>query len=167
MRFLAFGLLAMVTLAISSNAGTEVPGPQRVEVMVESGPPVVEQTAQPGITCQGQRWEAYEVEEPVTLMRRVKKWRLVSYPIAVPDPGPMPQEQIISEPVITTIQQRSVIDCPPCEVLQYQPQVQYQTQYQPQPMVNVQTQTNCPDGNCVQGAGTRQRRGLFGGFFRR
>ena len=173
MRYLMMGLLGLVTLAVSSDASPD--GPERA---------VIESQPAPG--CMGQRWVSYEVDEPVTLTRRVKKWRLESYPIAIPDPGPQPADVVISEPVYSsqapcdcqTVQ--ATVNCPPCEVLQtVQPQVGYQTIPQEIPPIEgglIQSQNlapsnvqvgvfrnqnqNCPDGQCTPNE-TRQRGGIL------
>ncbi|MCP4165664.1 MAG: hypothetical protein GY759_07195 [Chloroflexi bacterium] len=151
MRYLALALLGLVTLAVSTDAGTDVAvqsstgGPQRVDI----SPATVRE-------CVGQRWEAYEVEEPVTIMRRVIKYRLVDYPISIPSPGPQPPDQIISEPVVQTT---STVDCIPCQQLGTNVSVDVGTQSYAQPV-----EQQCPDGQCdlIQGARTKVRRGIIG-----
>lgn len=164
MRYAALGLLVLVTLAVSGNAGTD--GPQRA--VIEPAKTV------PG--CKAQRWESYEVDEPVTVTRRVKKWRLVEYSIPIPDPGPQPADVVISEPVI--VQQPAVqqpVDCVECEQIVQSTAVPVgggggliQSNNLGESSVQVGVIRNqrmdCQDGQCTQrmdGGGIRQRGGIL------
>jgi hypothetical protein len=158
MRYAALGLLVLVTLAVSGNAGVD--GPQRA--VIEPVKTV------PG--CKAQRWESYEVDEPVTVTRRVKKWRLVEYSIPIPDPGPQPADVVISEPVVVqqpAAQQPVVVqqpvDCVECEQIVQSTAVPVDGGL-PAVQVGVirNQQMDCQNGQCVQQqGGIRQRGGIL------